>query len=263
MVFIDMIRRQLRACEENTPHAVVTIAGSDGTARTEGKMLVFEDGPSVGTIGGGAVEQLALRDAREAIHTGAGGLYAYNLNTEAAARGLACGGALRVLIEVFCARPALVMCGGGHVGRAVMPLARSVGFQTVLVDNRPAEALSDAIALADRFVPVNDFEAGLRGLDAAPGSYYVIAGPSHNCDGAALAAALDKDAAYIGMIGSARKIDAIYSMLRQKGVPQQALERVHAPIGLDIAGQRPEEIAVAIVAELLMIRNGKPRPAGL
>lgn len=263
MDFLDILRRQLRACEENAPHAVVTIVDGDGTTRTRGKMLVFADGRCVGTIGGGAVEQLAVRDAREALCTGAGGLYAYDLNTEAAARGLACGGALRVFIEVFCGRPTLVMCGGGHVGMAVMPLARSVGFQVVLVDSRPAETIADAVALADRFVPVADFEAGLRGLDAAPGSYYVIAGPNHDCDGAALAAALDKDAAYVGMIGGARKIDAIYAALREKEVPQQALDRVHAPIGLDVAGERPEEIAVAIMAEVLMVRNKKPRPAGL
>ncbi len=76
-------------------------------------------------------------------------------------------------------------------------------------------------------------------------------------------AALDKDAAYVGMIGGAKKIDAIYAALREKGVPQQALDRVHAPIGLDVAGERPEEIAVAIMAEVLMVRNKKPRPAGL
>lgn len=265
MTIIDILREQLHACEQNIPHALVTIAAADGkTTRTEGKMLVFEDGAPIGSVGGGAVEQLILCDARQAIRSGTGGLRSYDLNTQAAEAGVMCGGSLTVLIEVYHTRPTLVMCGGGHVGAAVMPLARTVGFEVILVDSRPPETmLPEALHAADRFVRVTDYEAGLRELDVGPGAYYVIAGPNHDSDGSALAGALTKGAAYIGMIGGAKKINAINARLLEKNFTQQELAAVHTPIGLDIGGERPEEIAISIMAEILMVRNHKPRPANL
>ena len=264
MTQIEILRKQLHACEQNIRHAIVTIAASDAnTTRTQGKMLVFEN-TAVGSIGGGAVERFVLHDAREAMRSGTGGLRRYDLNSKAADVGAVCGGALTVLIEVYDVRPTLVMCGAGHIGAAVMPLARTIGFEVILVDTRsPENILPGALNAADRFVMVTDYEAGLRESDIVPGAYYVIAGPNHDSDGAALAGALTKNAAYIGMIGSARKIDAISARLIEKGVTQQELDSVHAPIGLDIGGEQPEEIAVSIMAEILMVRNHKPRPVGL
>ena len=260
---IELVRAQLKAHEENRPYALVTIARTDGsTTRTQGKMLVCEEGPVLGSVGGGAVETLAVRDARAALKSGRGGLRDYDLNTGAARTGAACGGAMTVLIEVFGVRPTLIMSGAGHVGAAVLALAGTVGFHTVLVDSRPRESIENVVALADEFVHVTDFETGLRELDIAPGGYYVLAGPNHDCDGAALAGALTKAGAYVGMIGGPPKIAAIFQRLRERGVEQSALDGVYTPIGLDIGGERPEEIAISILAQVLMVRNGKtvPRP---
>lgn len=264
MEYIDIIRRQVQAYEENRAYALVTIADTDGSAtRSQGKMMVFQDGETIGTVGGGAIELLVIRAAEEALESGRGGLRSFDLNSQASQKGLACGGAMQVLIELYGVRPTLVLSGAGHVNSALLPLARSVGFRTVLLDNRPQELIAAQIALADRFVPVTDFESGIRELDVAPGAYFVLAGPNHDCDGAALAGALTKNAAYVGMIGGPRKIRALFDKLLSRGYTQEQLDFVHTPIGLDISGERPAEIAVSILAEVLMVLNGKERPKGL
>lgn len=264
MRFVDILQAQLNAYEQNRSYAVMTIAESLGkSTRTNGKMLVFENGETVGTIGGGSIELLAIRDAKEALTTGIGGLRSYDLNNEGSQSGHHCGGAMQVLIEVVGKRPTLVMCGAGHVGVALMPVAKTVGFEVILVDSRPQELIANAIALADKFYPVKDHEEDIKNLPIAPGAYYVVAGPNHATDGAQLAGVLTKQAAYVGMIGGAPKIKGIFSRLLEKGYTQDQLDKVYTPIGLDVSNERPEEIAISIMAEILMVKNGKDRPAGV
>lgn len=264
MKYLDILQAEIRAHENNRSYAVVTIAESLGkSTRTNGKMLVFEDGETLGTIGGGSIELLAIRDAKEALVSGAGGLRSYDLNNAGAQAGAHCGGAMQVLIEVVGKRPTLVMCGAGHVGVALMPLAKAVGFQVILVDGRPKDMIANAIAMADKFYPVKNHEADIKNLDIAPGAYYVVAGPNHDTDGAQLAGVLTKQGAYVGMIGGPPKINGIFKRLLAKGYTQEELDKVYTPIGLDVSNERPEEIAISILAEILMVKNGKGRPANV
>ena len=264
MNYLDILQAQLRAHEKNQGYAVVTIAETLGkSTRTSGKMLVFETGETFGTVGGGSVELLAIRDAKEAIVTGIGGLRTYDLNNAAAQAGAHCGGAMQVLIEVVGKRPTLVMCGAGHVGMALIPVAKTVGFRVILVDARPANVIADAIAMADQFIPVKNHEEDIKNLDIAPGAFYVVAGPNHATDGAQLAGVLTKQAAYVGMIGGPPKIKGIFKTLLEKGFTQEQLDKVYTPIGLDVGNERPEEIAISILSEILMVKNGKGRPAGV
>ncbi len=136
MEAIEIIRAQVAAYDQHMEHAVVTIVHSDGAARSHGKMLVYGDGATKGTVGGGAVERLAIRDALECIREGGSAFRTYDLNSPAAEAGMACGGCTSVLIEAYAGRPLLVMCGGGHVGGAVLRLAGFVGFDTLLLDDR-------------------------------------------------------------------------------------------------------------------------------
>lgn len=253
---LELLRAQLRAFEEGRAHALITIVEVDGsTPRASGKMLVYEDGTSLGTIGGGEVELLAGRDALSAISSGQNLCRSYDLSTPGI--GMTCGGHVRVLIEPFKARPLLVMCGAGHVGGKVLQLAGFLGFDTLLLDDRDETQISDKIQLAHRFVPVRDFARELLALDIAPGAYYVIATHGHTFDGDALTAALQKRAAYVGMIGSRKKIAALFAELEKKGVARAALDTVYTPIGLDLGGETPEEIALAILAEILAVKNGR------
>ena len=168
-----------------------------------------------------------------------------------------------MLIEVVGKRPTLVMCGAGHVGVALMPVAKSVGFEVILVDSRPQEMIAKAISLADKFYPVNDHEEDIKNLPIAPGAYYVVAGPNHATDGAQMAGVLTKQGAYVGMIGGAPKINGIFKRLLEKGYTQEQLDQVYTPVGLDVSDERPEEIAISIMAEILMVKNGKGRPANV
>ena len=151
----DLLQLQLLARQQRTPYAVATIVEATGsTPRTEGKMLVYADGRSAGTIGGGLAELRAKKDAADAIRCGKNRLVRYEVVPQAAANGMACGGALQVFIEVYGTRPLLVVCGGGHVGTCVLRAAKLTGFELWLFDDRPQEAVAEAAALADRFFPV-------------------------------------------------------------------------------------------------------------
>ena len=204
----DLLQLQLLARQQRTPYAVATIVEATGsTPRTEGKMLVYADGRSAGTIGGGLAELRAKKDAADAIRCGKNRLVRYEVVPQAAASGMACGGALQVFIEVYGTRPLLVVCGGGHVGTCVLRAAKLTGFELWLFDDRPQEA------------------------------------------------ALEKDAAYVGMLGSRRKIAALFERLRSLGVPQAQLDTVCTPIGFDLGGETPEELAIAILAQILLVKN--------
>ncbi len=256
---IDILKQQLAALERRENHAMVTLVSADGsTPRTQAKMLVYADGRICGTVGGGPAEMMAIRDAKACIASGQNALQHYDLSLPSAAtKGMICSGSLDMLIEPFCSRPLLVMCGAGHVGGCVLELAAFAGFDTILLDDRSPEQIGDKIAKAGSFVPVTDFAKDLRALDIPAGAYIVIASHGHTLDGKALDAALTKQAAYVGMIGSRKKIKAIFDQLREVGVSQEALDTVHTPIGLDLGGETPAEVAIAILAEILLQKNGR------
>lgn len=254
----DCLREELEARRARKSYAVVTIVQTDGsTPRSSGKMLVYEDGSSRGTVGGGCIEQLARQDAAAAIRRGANILKSYNLTGEGSDTGMTCGGQMTVFIEVSRAAPLLVVCGGGHVGGSLIRAAKPVGFEVLLLDDRPKEIIAEAVALADRFLPVKDFEAELRDFPVEPGAYYVIATHGHACDEDALAAALTKQGAYVGMLGSRKKIGAVFERMRKRGFTDEQLSAVYTPIGLDLGGETPEEIAVSILSEILVVKNGR------
>lgn len=255
---IEIVKEQTAAYDAGKSCAVVTIAQADGsTPRSNGKMIVYADGSSKGTVGGGAVELLAIRDAQKCIQTGENAFREYDLTSPASDTGMTCGGHISVMIEVFIPRPLLVMCGAGHVGGCVLKLAGFVGFDTLLIDDRPADSIADKIENAGRFAGVKDFEGEIKEMNIPEGAYFVIATHGHACDGEALSGALSKNAAYIGMIGSSKKVAALFDKLRAKGIADEQLNSVYTPIGLDIGGETPEEIAVAIIAEIQAVRYGK------
>lgn len=254
----SLLLEQLQSQKDRKNYAVVTIVDASGsTPRTSGKMLVYESGLSSGTVGGGAHEQMAKRDAVDCIRAGTNALKHYEITASAAHAGQTCTGAITVFIEVFRAAPLLVVCGGGHVGRHLIPMAKMVGFDVLLVDTRAPEIISESVALADHFLRVPDFESGLRSLDADPDACYVLCSYSHATDSAALSAVLSKPRSYVGMVGSRAKITSVFSQMREKGYTDEDLSQVHSPIGLDLGGETPAEIAVAILAEILAVRHNK------
>ena len=258
MKLCDLLQEQAEALRSGKDFAVVTIVKADQLARTNGKMVVYADGSISGTVGGGMWEQAAIQDAREALRTGENAVKVYNFNSDLAKAGFRCSGELTVFIEV-CRDESLqlVVVGGGHVGNAVIHAAKAVGFSITLVDTRGEDIIGDSIRCADRFVKLNSFEE-VADANLPRDPYYVVSTYGHMVDGAALGGVLKRDdARYIGMLGSRRKVKAIYEKLEEAGFDPEQMRSIHSPIGLDLGGETPEELAVAIVGEILAVKNGR------
>jgi xanthine dehydrogenase accessory factor len=169
--------------------------------------------------------------------------------------GLVCGGTLEVYLEPVLPVQTLYLFGAGHVSVNVYRVARMAGFEVVVVDDRESYANRERFPEA-KDVFADDFERVLAQLAPNDSSYLVIVTRGHRDDMRVLRWAVDTPVRYIGMIGSQRKVIAIYKQLEKEGIAPDKFARVYAPVGLEIGAITPEEIAVAIVAELIAIRRG-------
>ncbi len=169
---------------------------------------------------------------------------------------LECGETGCRFTEAFSPQPRLFIFGAGHVAKPTAQLAHTVGFDVLVLDDR-AEFANSARFPESRTFVLPDFAHAFDGLQVTPNDFLVIMTRGHMHDQTVLEQALDTPARYVGMIGSRRKRDALYEVLRKKGVTDAAIARCHCPIGLSIKAQTPEEIAVSIVAELIQCRAGE------
>jgi xanthine dehydrogenase accessory factor len=163
---------------------------------------------------------------------------------------------MEVLLEPILSEPTVYIFGGGHISQQLSPLAKRVHFKVVVIDDREMFANRERFPEADEVI-VSEFEECFNRFSIDESSYIVIVTRGHLYDGFVLEQAVKTNARYIGMIGSKKKIRTLYQNLMEKGVPKEALNRVHAPIGLDIHSETPEEIGVSIIAELIKAR-GEP-----
>jgi xanthine dehydrogenase accessory factor len=233
---------------------IVNVRGSIPSFETA-KMLVRDDGSIVGTIGGGCVEADVWQAAREVMEQERPRTMTFNLNQNPKDdTGLVCGGTLEVFIEPILPIASLYILGAGHVAHSVHKIGRLAGFETVVIDDREAYANRERFPDA-REVIAEDFERAMAKVDPDENSYVVIVTRGHRDDMRCLRWAVDTRARYVGMIGSKRKVISVYSELEKDGVAREKLERVNAPIGLEIGAITPEEIAVAIVAEMIAVRR--------
>ena len=239
--------------------ALVTVIRTQGSTpqRVGAKMLVFPDGRSVGTIGGGCYENDAFWKARRALETRRPLVAKYELADDLAEEsGLICGGQMEVYIEPLEAAPHLYLAGGGHVALHLARLAATVGFRIHVVDDR------EKFANAERFpeaveVAVDDIPEWLTRASIPPHAYAVILTRGHRHDLDALRALATRDLRYLGLIGSRAKIARLHEALRDEDVSFHRLDRLHAPVGLDIGAVSPQEIAVSILAELIAVKYGR------
>jgi xanthine dehydrogenase accessory factor len=256
------------ALERGEEVALVTIVAAHGSTpqRVGAKMLVYPDGRTVGTIGGGCYENDAFWKAREAIANRRPMNVKYELNDDFAQEtGLVCGGQMEVFIEPVEASPDVYVFGAGHVGYFVAKLAHEVGFRVHVVDDR------EKFASSERFgegidVIVDNIPDWIAAHTLPPTAYAVIVTRGHTHDLDALRALSAAPLRYLGLIGSKAKVRRIFDALQEEGTAPEALKAVHAPIGLDIGAITPQEIAVSIVAELIAAKHGKiadPRVAAV
>lgn len=237
--------------------ALVTVVRAQGSTpqRAGAKMLVYADGRTVGTIGGGCYENDAFWKAREAIASGKSSLQHYDLNDDfAQENGLICGGRMDVHIDPLSPTPPLYIVGAGHVGWHLARAAADAGFRLHVIDDR------EKFANAERFpgaeVVVESIPEWLHRADIAPSAYVVVVTRGHQHDLDAMRALAARDLRYLGLIGSRAKVARIYDALLAEGMPSECLQRVHAPIGLEIGAITPAEIAISILAELIAVRRG-------
>lgn len=227
---------------------------SGSTPRSRGaSMWVRGDGTFSGTIGGGLLEFEAINQAKNLMISGETVLAWSKELTEK--DGMLCGGTATVYMEVIGREDELLIMGGGHVGKAVAQVGAFAGFRVTVWDEREEYANHENIPCARTVVCPLDkiYDCGIKLHDR---SYVVIVTRGHSLDAEAVMITDGKPGAYYGMIGSRSKIAALRTMLLDKGVSKVHLDRLHQPIGLPIKAETPEEIAVAILAEIIAVRRG-------
>lgn len=237
---------------------IVNVRGSIPSFKTA-KMLVRDDGSIGGTIGGGCVEAEVWQAAREVMESEKPRTLKFDLNQDPKYdTGLVCGGTLEIFIEPILPPAMLYIFGAGHVSQQLGRTAHAAGFEITVVDDRDAYANRERFPEAAEII-ADDFESALRRLAPRESSYLVIVTRGHHDDMRVLRWAVQTPARYIGMIGSRRKTIAIFRELTAEGIAPELFDRVHAPVGLDIGAITPEEIAIAITAELIAIRRKAER----
>jgi xanthine dehydrogenase accessory factor len=296
----DEIIRRLAAGEHAALCTVVAVKGSTPQQRGA-KMLVLSDGRTVGTIGGGCVEAEVRRVAIESLSTGKSATSRFSLDHDYGwDDGLICGGVMDVHLQILAPTdaepfqkistalqedrhttfefpyaldgaerwytedlgppPVLLIAGAGHVGQSLAKFASDLDFRVDVVDDRADHLTSERFPTARQRI-VGDIETELKRYKIDSSIYVVIVTRGHRNDGRALAAVAGSPAKYIGLIGSKRKIKAIFDDLAAQGVENSTLLKIHAPIGLDVGAVTVPEIAMSIAAELVAVRRGHVGPA--
>jgi xanthine dehydrogenase accessory factor len=237
--------------------AVCTIIESSGSTprHTGSKMLVYPDAHFIGTVGGGEVETRVLQEALGAIQDGKPRKLAYSMvNPQRGDPGV-CGGTLEVYVEPILPEPTLVVIGGGHVGKCVVHLAKWLGFEVAVSDDRVEFCNKESNPDADVFYPVAMAELP-KLMKFNSQTYLVLTTRGASVDIEGLPELLEQPFAYLGVIGSKRRWTVTKKGLLDKGISENQLARVRTPIGLELKAETPEEIAVSIMAEIIMLRNG-------
>lgn len=243
--------------KENQSGALCTIIRSQGsTPRHVGsKMLVYADGRTEGSVGGGEMESRVIEAALRAMEDGEPRVLTYSMAEPQRGDPGVCGGQVEIFVEPIHPKPLLVVIGAGHVGRAVAHLAHWLGFRVAISDDRPEFCTPESVPDADEFYPV-PMENLPDQLKITPWTYLVLTTRGVPVDVKGLPALLETPAAYIGVIGSRRRWATAYGELQEAGLSEEQLARVRSPMGLELNAETPEEIAVSILAEIIMHRRG-------
>ena len=221
--------------------ATVTSAG-DGAGTLGARLFIREDGSTEGTLGSPEMDREAMKKARELMVHGKNEFVTMRDGPE-------------FFVEAYTTPPQMVLCGGGHVSKAIAPLAATLGFRVFVTDDREEFANSERFPEADIIVAEKP-ETALTQLPINPNTFIIIATRGHRYDNVALEAAALTPAKYVGLLGSKRKTILIYEDLIRTGLPIERIREIRSPVGLDVRGRTPEEIAVSIMAEVLMFRLG-------
>ncbi len=262
----EEIHRKLIELKRNGGEAVmVTVVEklSKGPARVGAQMLVLPDGERIGTVGGGSLELAAVRKALEFMKTKSSGLVRYNLNAEGSAEGnevrvpMVCGGKVTLFYQYISAGPPLFVFGAGSVGRPVARLAAECGFFVTIID--PVQSVAEKLSDIARIV-ISDYIRAFDKIEPPPGSYFFVSTLSHKSDFMVLKRIFQSNFSpkFVGMLASEHKTREVIRLLLSE-VSAQSIDPdvFFSPVGLDIGGDTPEEIAISAVAQMQGIRYGR------
>lgn len=253
----NLIKLLAEAIDSGRGAAFVTVISVDGSTPREAgtKMLVYSDGAIEGTVGGGAIEALAIKRALECIRNGEGGKFVFDLKPEGNT-GMTCMGRMEVFIDVYKNPFKVLILGAGHVGIKIAEACRLAGYPYMVADDRRefanAERFPGALAVITE-QPQKAVKAA--GVDAE--TYVVIVTRGHSLDRECLEAVMRTPAAYIGMIGSGDKVAEMFRKMAKKKLYPLKDKRVHSPIGLNLGGKAPGEIAVSVISEIIKVHYGR------
>jgi len=269
MVFdTDLLKEAIKLLEEGKKIALCTIIEKKGHGPREpgSKMLVSENGYIVGTIGGGGFEKVLINEALKVLKEGKPRKITFSLHAETSSdkvsTGLMCGGEVTVFIDVIEPKPKIIIFGSGHIALSLAKLADIVGFDIIIVDDNAEKANKERFPMAKEII-VGDLNEILDKVNVSPRDFVVITyGAQPDRDYLTLKKMLMKKPAYVGFVGSKSRVLTLIKELKESGVSDELLKSLHAPVGLDIGAQTPEEIGVSILAEIISILR-KPRSSNV
>ncbi|UJF18342.1 EF2563 family selenium-dependent molybdenum hydroxylase system protein [Vibrio sp. SS-MA-C1-2] len=241
--------------KQNIPFALANIIETRGsTPRHSGQMIIKQDGSIVGTVGGGMIERHVIDQSIEAIQEGKARMVQGRMaQTGAQAMGMDCGGAMSVFVDVYGVRPRLILIGGGHVNRSIAHCANTLGFAVTVADNYIGSLDPQQFPEGTRLVLGDTMIDAIDKTDIDQNSYVVIA--TNHQDKDAICHVIEKPTFYTGLLASKRKVQTFFNSLRDNGISQDRLDKIHSPIGLNIGAETPEELAISVMAEVLKFKN--------
>ena len=254
---MDEVLDKLAECNRHgKPVCLCVIVKTEGAVprHAGSKMLVFPDGETIGTVGGGGVEAEVTQAALEALRSGKPALLHYSLKAQNEGSVGVCGGEVDIYLEPFLAKPKLLVIGAGHVGKSVAKFGKLLGFQVILSDDRAELCTQEEFPDADQLLPV-PMQMIPEQIEIDPHTYIVIVTRGSDVDVAGLPVLLKTQSAYIGLIGSRRRWEATRQALLANGVSEDDLKGIKCPIGLDIHAETPDEIAISILSEIITRKN--------
>ncbi len=236
------------------PGVLATVVESLGSAprETGAKMLIKADGSISGTIGGGAIEKRIMEEGLALVAKGEARLLHYDLGKDL---GMSCGGKMTVFLEPLTPAHRLIIFGAGHIGAALTQIGKLLGFTVWVIDNRQEFATGERLPFADKVI-AKEYAEVLAGLAFDENAYIVLVTHKHAHDQEILEYCVRQKFGYLGMIGSRTKVANAFARLREIGIDEGTIRRIHAPVGLEIGASTPAEIAVAIAAELVAVKSG-------
>ena len=257
---LELLSEAARLLTKGKTVALCTVIEKKGSAPRDvgAKMLVDEDGKNFGTIGGGSVERALVDECLKAINQHRSKKVTFNLSKTqidgTSETGMICGGELTVLADVIEPTPRLIIVGSGHVALPLANVASVVGFKTVVVDDERKLAGKEHFPMAENILS-GDYTQVLGALELTANDYVVIAHGEPEHDYAALRSVVDRNAAYVGLLGSRTKASILTQRLRTEGFDEERVRALRAPLGLDIGAETPEEIVISILAEIIQFRR--------